>query len=67
MTPNIQGQNWEKLWSPSKTRESGTKYGDDVCEILTNELDMPDVPNDVFPEGVQVRNLLLLKVVILSL
>ena len=29
-------------------------YGDEVCDILTNELEMPDVPNEVFPEGVQV-------------
>ena len=32
-------------------------YGDEVCDILTNELEMPDVPNEVFPEGVQVGNL----------
>ena len=35
-------------------------YGDEVCDILTNELEMPDVPNEVFPEGVQVRNYLLI-------
>jgi len=47
------GQKWEKVWSPAKQRVPGTKYGDEVCDILTKELDMPDVPNDVFPEGVQ--------------
>ena len=31
-------------------------YGDEVCDILTKDLEMPDVPNDVFPEGVQVRD-----------
>ena len=50
----VQGQKWENLWSPDKARVPGTKYGDEVCDILTNELDMPDIPNDVFPEGVKV-------------
>ena len=36
---------------------SGIRYGDDVCGILTNELEMPDVPNEVFPEGIKVKDL----------
>merc|ERR1712106_280724 len=36
------GQKWEKVWSPAKQRVPGTKYGDEVCDILTKELDMPD-------------------------
>merc|ERR1711892_19905 len=47
------GLSWEKLWSPSDNRETRGVYGDEVCDILTNELEMPDVPNEVFPEGVQ--------------
>jgi len=47
------GQSWEKLWSGGLRKESGEKYGDEVCSILESELDMTDVPNDVFPEGIQ--------------
>ena len=48
----MQGNNWEELWSPDKVRETGEKYGEEVCEILFS-LGMPDVPNEVFPEGVK--------------
>ena len=33
-------------------RETGEKYGEEVCEILFS-LGMPDVPSEVFPEGVK--------------
>ena len=48
----MQGNNWEELWSPDKVRETGEKYGEEVCEILFS-LGMPDVPSEVFPEGVK--------------
>ena len=44
----IQGKKWESLCSPDKLQLSGIRYGHDVCVILNNELDMPDVPNEVF-------------------
>ena len=50
---HVQGQSWEKLWSGGVRKETGEKYGDEVCSILESELDMTDVPNDVFPEGIQ--------------
>merc|ERR1712106_934241 len=42
---------WERLWSPSRQRLPGKKYGDEVCDILNKEVGMGDVPNEVFPEG----------------
>jgi len=44
---------WERLWSPSRQRLPGKKYGDEVCDILNKEVGMGDVPNEVFPEGVK--------------
>merc|ERR1712106_406645 len=44
---------WERLWSPSRQRLPGKKYGDEVCDILNKEVGVGDVPNEVFPEGVK--------------
>ena len=51
---SLQGRQWERLWSPVRQRLPGTKYGDEVCQILHKEVGMKDVPNEVYPEGVQV-------------
>ena len=48
----FQGKSWEAIWSADTRRETGDKYGDEVCSILSSELEMTEVPNDVFPEGV---------------
>merc|ERR1739838_1297877 len=47
------GQQWERIWSPGKQRLPGKKYGDEVCEILSKEVGMENVPNEVFPDGVK--------------
>ena len=47
------GQSWESLWTPEVRKDNGLRYGDEVCSILSEELEMTEVPNDVFPEGVQ--------------
>merc|ERR1739838_154048 len=47
------GQQWEKIWSPGKQRLPGKKYGDEVCEILSKEVGMENVPNEVFSDGVK--------------
>jgi len=46
------GEKWESLWSPTDTQKNGPKYGDQVCEIMERQLDMPDIPNEEFPDGV---------------
>ena len=48
------GAGWESVYTPAKYKESGEeRYGDEVCRLLGEELEMTDVPNDVFPDGVQ--------------
>ena len=40
---NLKGKSWEALWNGDDRKESGEKYGDDVCNILASELEMTEV------------------------
>lgn len=51
-----QAKQWERIWSPSRQRLPGKKYGDEVCDILNKEVGMTNIPNEAFPEGVKVEN-----------
>ena len=40
---NFQGKSWEALWNGEERKESGEKYGDEICNILSSELEMTEV------------------------
>ena len=52
---SFQGRQWDRLWSPI-TPVSGTKDGDEVCQIFYKKTGMKDVPNEhlPYPNGVNV-------------
>ena len=39
----MKGKSWDALWNGDERKESGEKYGDEVCNILASELEMTEV------------------------
>ena len=39
----MKGKSWDALWNGDDRKESGGKYGDEVCNILASELEMTEV------------------------
>ena len=39
----MKGKSWDALWNGDDRKESGEKYGDEVCNILASELEMTEV------------------------